>query len=216
MAAAMRRPGRRSGHRLWAWDVSASSIRQQLIECGRKSKHPDDAGLRKMAPVAPVDRVLGVLAQVLMTGPYVLDIDNTVKPLYGHQEGAELGYNPQKPGRPSHNYHTYFIGLLRLVLRVEVHGGKQHAGRHSMPGPWALLDGLCRKWTAAVLCRRLQGSIGDGLQDNSAVTHRRDHRRCACFCGAGVLRFSPSGGMPPPDECSVRAEGCGGETLHVT
>lgn len=66
----------------------------------------------------------------------------TVKPLYGHQEGAELGYNPRKPGRPSHNYHTYFIGSLRLILSVEVHGGKQHAGRHSMPGLWALLDGL--------------------------------------------------------------------------
>jgi len=78
----------------------------------------------------------------LLTEPYVLDIDNTVKPLYGHQEGAELGYNPQKPGRPSHNYHTYFIGSLRLVLGVEVHGGKQHSGRHSMPGLWALLDGL--------------------------------------------------------------------------
>ena len=33
-------------------DVSASSIRQQLIERGRKSKHPDDAGLRKMADYA--------------------------------------------------------------------------------------------------------------------------------------------------------------------
>jgi hypothetical protein len=39
----------------------------------------------------------------LLSEPYVLDIDNTVKPLYGHQEGAELGYNPMKPGRPSHN-----------------------------------------------------------------------------------------------------------------
>jgi hypothetical protein len=28
-----------------------------------------------------------------------------VKPLYGHQEDAQVGYNPQKPGRPSHVYH---------------------------------------------------------------------------------------------------------------
>jgi len=28
----------------------------------------------------------------LLSEPYVLDLDNTVKPLYGHQEGAELGY----------------------------------------------------------------------------------------------------------------------------
>jgi hypothetical protein len=31
----------------------------------------------------------------------VLDMDSTVKTLYGHQEGAEIGYNPAKPGRPS-------------------------------------------------------------------------------------------------------------------
>ena len=68
----------------------------------------------------------------LLSEPYVLDIDNTVKPLYGHQEGAQLGYNPQKPGRPSHNYHTYFIGALRVVLGVEVMPGKKHSGKHSM------------------------------------------------------------------------------------
>ncbi len=43
-----------------------------------------------------------------------------VKPLYGHQEGAEIGYNSQKPGRPSHIYHIYMIADLRLVLDVEV------------------------------------------------------------------------------------------------
>ncbi|WP_169829319.1 hypothetical protein [Acidithiobacillus albertensis] len=28
--------------------------------------------------------------------PWILDIDTTVKPLFGHQEGAEVGYNPHK------------------------------------------------------------------------------------------------------------------------
>jgi hypothetical protein len=94
----------------------------------------------------------------LLTEPYVLDIDNTVKPLYGRQEGAEPGYNPQKPGRPSHNYHTYFIGSLRLVLGVAVHGGRQHAGRHSMPGLWALLDGL----PAVCRPRLIRGDVSYG------------------------------------------------------
>ena len=49
---------------------------------------------------------------------YVIDIDNTVKPIFGHQEGAELGYNPQKPGRPSHNYHTFFIGSDFKIKRT--------------------------------------------------------------------------------------------------
>jgi len=78
----------------------------------------------------------------LLSEDYVLDIDNTVKPLYGHQEGAELGYNPQKPGRPSHNYHTYFIGSLRVVLGVEVMAGKKSSGKHSMPTLWRIIDSL--------------------------------------------------------------------------
>lgn len=78
----------------------------------------------------------------LLTESYVLDVDSTVKPIYGHQEGAELGYNPKKPGRPSHNYHTYFIGALRLVLSTEVLPGKAHSGGHGMPALWALVDSL--------------------------------------------------------------------------
>jgi hypothetical protein len=63
----------------------------------------------------------------LLEEPWILDIDSTVKPLYGHQEDAMVGYNPTKPGRPSHVYHSYFIGNLRLVLEVEVQAGNQMA-----------------------------------------------------------------------------------------
>jgi len=52
----------------------------------------------------------------LLGEPWILDVDTTIKPLYGHQEGAEVGYNPKKPGRPSHCYHTYSMGSTRLVL----------------------------------------------------------------------------------------------------
>ena len=50
--------------------------------------------------------------------PWVLDLDATIKPLYGRQEGAEVGYNPHKPGRPSHVLHTFWVGNLRLVLEL--------------------------------------------------------------------------------------------------
>jgi len=78
----------------------------------------------------------------LLVNEYVLDIDNTVKPIYGHQEGADISYNPKKPGRPSHNYHTCFIGQARLILNVDVRRGKDHAGAHGMPGLWSLIDSL--------------------------------------------------------------------------
>jgi hypothetical protein len=74
--------------------------------------------------------------------PWILDIDVTVKPIYGHQEGAEVGYNPKKPGRPSQAYHSYLMGVLRLVLDVEVHPGKKHSARHGFKGLWRLYDGF--------------------------------------------------------------------------
>ena len=71
---------------------------------------------------------------LLLSEPWILDADATIKTLYGHQEGAEVGYNPHKPGRPSHTFHTYMIANLRLILNVEVQGGKQVASKNSSPG----------------------------------------------------------------------------------
>jgi hypothetical protein len=101
--------------------VSEDSVRRAL---GRGTEEAWDTWL------AGLDRTV---VEPLLAEAYVLDIDSTVKPLYGHQEGAELGYNPKKPGRPSHNCHTYFIGALRLVLGVDVQPGKQHSGGCGMP-----------------------------------------------------------------------------------
>jgi len=75
----------------------------------------------------------------LLTEPWILDIDSTVKPLYGHQEGANVGYNPHKPGRPSHCYHTYMMANLRLVLGVDVPPGDAHTPKQGMGGLWWLL-----------------------------------------------------------------------------
>ena len=71
------------------------------------------------------------LLQDVVAEDYVLDLDPTVKPVYGRQEGAEIGYNPQKPGRPSHCYHTLCIAKLRMVLAVVVHPGNETSGTHS-------------------------------------------------------------------------------------
>jgi hypothetical protein len=65
-----------------------------------------------------------------------------VKPLYGHQEGAKVGYNPHKPGRPSHTYHSYIMANTRLVLEVDVQPGDQSHAAWSMPGLVSLLQRL--------------------------------------------------------------------------
>jgi hypothetical protein len=74
--------------------------------------------------------------------PWIADLDVTVKPVYGHQEGAELGYNPHKPGRPSQAYHTVFLRTLRVALDVEVRSGKEHAAGHGLDNLWRLWDRL--------------------------------------------------------------------------
>lgn len=77
--------------------------------------------------------------------PWILDIDSTVKLLYGHQNGAEIGYNPKKPGRPSHTIHTYWLANLRLVLDAEVQSGKSSSSAHSLPALIALINGLSQE-----------------------------------------------------------------------
>jgi hypothetical protein len=74
--------------------------------------------------------------------PWVLDIDASIKPLYGRQEGAEIGYNPSKPMRPSHVLHTFLVSNLRLVLEVQVSTGKQHTSGHAKAALGRLLDEL--------------------------------------------------------------------------
>jgi hypothetical protein len=82
--------------------------------------------------------------------PWVLDIDASIKPLYGRQEGAQIGYNPTKPMRPSHVLHTFWVSNLRLVLDVQVSSGKQHTSGHAKAALGRLLDELDDKRPALV------------------------------------------------------------------
>ena len=72
------------------------------------------------------------VGEALVTG-WILDCDTTIKLLYGHQAGALIGYNPIKPGRPSHAIHTYWIANVRLVLDAEVQEGTATAAKYSLP-----------------------------------------------------------------------------------
>lgn len=78
----------------------------------------------------------------LLEEDWILDVDATVKPLYGSQQGALLGYNPAKPGRPSHVYHSYMAANIRLLLGVEVQQGNQTAPSYAQPRLWRFLDEL--------------------------------------------------------------------------
>jgi hypothetical protein len=112
--------------------VSEDSLRRGLLAI------PETEGLRWL------QRHLDLCTHPLLAENYIIDIDSTVKPLYGHQEGAVIRYNPKKPGRPSHVRHTYMLAGLRLVLGVETAPGNAHTGAHSVVGLWKLIDGIPR------------------------------------------------------------------------
>src|SRR5438094_6773553 len=122
--------------------------------------NPELLGMTKVASEDSVRRALSALNkeeseqwlkkhlkasyEPLLEEPWALDVDTTVKVLYGHQKDAKVGYNPQKPGRPSHAYHSYFIANLRMVMDVEVQAGNQTAASFAQPELWNLLDGMAQ------------------------------------------------------------------------
>ena len=96
--------------------------------------------------------------EAALNTPWILDIDTTIKTLFGKQSGADVSYNPHKPGRPSHALHTYFVSHLRLVLDVVVCSGKEHAAAHARPGLSAVLDSLSPEQLPALV----RGDCGFG------------------------------------------------------
>lgn len=80
--------------------------------------------------------------QAALNTDWILDIDTTIKLLYGKQDGAQVSYNPHKPGRPSHALHTYWVANLRLVLDVFVSPGKEHSAGKARPGLMQVLGQL--------------------------------------------------------------------------
>ena len=128
--------------------IGDESLRRALAHLAPAPKaHPNDE--QHAQQQAQVERAGQWMSQALQDSvkhaldtPWILDCDPTIKTLYGHQSGAEVGYNPHKPGRPSHTVHTYWISNLRMVLHAEVQSGKSNSAKHSLPGLKKLICGL--------------------------------------------------------------------------
>jgi hypothetical protein len=108
----------------------------------------------------------------LLLAPWILDTDVTVKSLFGKQEGAVVGYNPHKPGRPSHAYHTYQIAGLRLMLGVTVAPGNKSQANTSLPGLIELIEGLPQDKRPALV----RGDCGQGGEPTMAALEARGMR----------------------------------------
>lgn len=109
---------------------------RHLAPCVADARSDDDRVKREAQlarSAAWMDGALKDSIREALCTPWILDCDTTVKVLYGHQDGAEIGYNPTKPGRPSHTIHTYWIANVRLVLDAEVREGTATAAKYSLP-----------------------------------------------------------------------------------
>ena len=111
---------------------------------------------------------LAILAP-LLRHPYVLDLDPTEKTVYGFQEGAEYGYNPQKAGHRGQCYHTLGIAELRLVLGVVLLPGNRTSGREALPMLEDFLDCLPEGSRPRVV----RGDVGFGTEAMMALCEGR-------------------------------------------
>lgn len=106
----------------------------------------------------------------LLTEPYILDLDTSVKLVFGRQEGAEVGYNPTRPGRPSQSLHVGFIGGLRMLVSMDVQGGKAHGARHMADKTWVWVDSLPSTCKPALI----RGDIGFGNEGYLCACEARE------------------------------------------
>jgi hypothetical protein len=72
-------------------------------------------------------KMFGYPAQV------IFDLDSTVLTVYGHQERAEVGYNPKKRGRPSYLPLLCFEGNTQDCWDGSYHPGKTHVSTITVP-----------------------------------------------------------------------------------
>jgi hypothetical protein len=165
-----------AGHKRYAHitTVRSDNVLPQLL--GMKRVRSEDAVRRAFQqgeeePYTVWTRQhLAATYEPLLSEPWILDMDATVKPLYGHQEEAVVGYNPRKPGRPSHVYHCYFIAAIRLIVEVELQAGNRTASQYAQPGLWAWLDARPREqWP-----HLLRGDISWGTERMMQEAEQRE------------------------------------------
>ena len=97
-----------------------------------------------------VQRLVEVLGSFVLgrvpgvSGGGTLDLDSTVIPRFGQQEGSLKGHNPQKHGRPSHHPLLAMLAEAKLIVHAWMRSGNTGTAR----GVEALLDvGFHDLWT---------------------------------------------------------------------
>ena len=181
-----------SGHTRYAHITTLRADRVNPTLLGMEKVVSEDTARRAIKAIEQetgyewLDKHLKKSYEMLLSIPWIMDIDATVKTLYGHQQGAEVGYNPKKPGRPAHTYHTYHIANIRMILNVEVESGKHGAACYGAPKLWEWLDALPKaSWPAFLR--------GDASYGNDAIMKDAEIRQLSYLfklkCTTNVKRL---------------------------
>lgn len=167
-----------SGHRRYAHinGIRADTVLPALLGIERlrseDSVRRAFAGQDEEALTLWMDRQTGKTFDALLEYDWVLDLDATVKTLYGRQEEARVGYNPAKPGRPSHVYQVMVLAAAKLVLNVDVQAGNQTASQYAQPTLWGWLEARePKQWP-----RFVRGDIAHGNEAMMAGAEQRGVR----------------------------------------
>lgn len=137
-----------SGHTRYSHITTVRTDKVNAPLLGMNKIVSEDSVRRTLIKIAEDESVKWLTTELkncyfeILNIPWILDVDTTVKCLYGHQEGAVVGYNPKKPGRPSHVYHTYMIANIRMILDVEVMPGDENASLYTLPYLFSWLDSI--------------------------------------------------------------------------
>jgi len=90
--------------------------------------------------------LLSIILRPEVPTKMIFDLDSTVLILYGKQEMARIGYNPQKWGRPSYHPLLCFNGITKDFL----HGGLRPGDTHTATGTVELLKAVFAKLPPSV------------------------------------------------------------------
>ena len=101
----------------------------------------------------------------------ILDWDSTVQSKYGHQQGAEIGYNPQKPGRRSFHPLMAVAAGTRMCPYYRFRNGNTVTASQ-----WEEAMEECGRWLGGRHAWLNRGDIGLG-QEKIMAWHEREQGR---------------------------------------
>lgn len=101
----------------------------------------------------------------------IIDLDSTVCPCYGHQEGAATGYNPGKRGQPSYHPLLAFHTATKEVLQSWWRPGNTYTGNGAaefVQTLWPQLPARDRPWLLRADSGFFNGAVLDTLEARDA------------------------------------------------